>query len=942
MKHVSLRKICLFTALILVTAQSFLIYPEASRADSASIVRTGDASYGGSKVGTFTVNDETAFCVEHDKNSTPTGSANKGESVYDNDNIRRALYYGWNGDGNIFGKDRDRGYVVTSLILSRLYTGTDAGGHSIDGYSELWNLANNGSIPSHSIDFSDHKLSTHIDGDKQVSQESTFEADSDNTITFTLPDGMHLTHDDTGMHDIGKVTLKGGERFHLWASLDYNNDWSSGDVTGSMKVYQPFLTIVTDKSNQNLMRYYQVDPPQYNGISARFYPRTVQETIHYKDRETGQEVHPDTTKTVTIGSHYDEWNIGNQWFDNHTENTIGDAEQQGTVPSNNYDLTFWYSTQWTLHAQYIDTWTGQVMWTEDTPNIWVGSNYDKWASQGEFDRDGHHYKETGQNHFTGAMPRGDLTVSFYYDPYNHARVTWQNAYPNNDVFKSADDLVKVGNGYYYDQPGSFTTDDGRVFDRINGDTFNGSQPYNDISHVFQYHLRRHVEVNYYDNRTGQKIKDSKEYDLHQGDAYSESSPDITTSRNNKTYHYRFVKATGNAQSGTIGTDNITINYYYDVPLMQIGVKDLQVYTAPKEDGLPVKVALDKLYNYDTSIGDMDSKTLNVSLYQGSTQIATTKFAANKVPDNLTFKIPAAYLSGVKAEDGSKLPYTVRFSAYDANDFDVIPSEQALTTDGYTSSKATILFDVNSNSSHQDSLKQVVRTETSSDGKYNDTPTNETFQYYARPLPANKTGYGSAANLQYTYLNGLGDDYQYATKINEDAFTFQAPEKLQDTSYLDYAVKDGLVNVPMTESAQNVDLVGSNYQRNETFVFPHMNVEDDTGDLFTDKQVATHDTRIHRKIYDGGNQFYTPIWPDKSINIPATFHVDYESNALGANQVTLKLADHLKLVAYMYAWMGSPTIGKDELLMEPVNTDNPFPDGLPAGFTKADEQWIEKD
>ncbi|MFT9116805.1 MAG: MucBP domain-containing protein [Sporolactobacillus sp.] len=907
----------------------------------------GKVTDGVNTVGYFIVDGHQAFCTYH-AGDTPTSDTSQiANKEYNNTKAETVLYYGLDGPGDIFKDEHGNYYdwtnwtdatIATTLALDTVLHG-NAYGKAPKGYQTLVDKAGSTTAPDYHFHFSNNNPNVNFVNGQQVSDTITLVGDSRNSVTLQIPDGMHLHNNGHSTNGVGSETIYGGESFYLTADAGYNNDWSSGDVSGTLPGFTPYVMTFSGKGPSNheyqplANKVWKFDPPPVDGIHVHFYPRTVTETIHYKDRETGQEVRGDTQKTVTIGSRYDEWTAGNQWYDNHTELPIGDNEQQGTVPSYNYDLTFWYSTQWTLHANYIDTWTGQTMWTEDTPNIWTGSTYDKWASQGTFDRDGHHYEETGQNHVTGTMPRGDLTVSFYYDPYNHARVTWQNAYPANDVFKSADDLVKVGNGYYYDQPGSFTTADGRVFDRITGDTFNGSMPYNDISHVFDYHLRRHVEVNYYDNRTGQKIQDSKAYDLHQGDAYSESPPVITTSRNGKDYTYRYVREDGSSQNGTISTDNVTINYYYDLPLIQAGVKTIKVYTAPASDGLPVRVYLDKLYNYDSSIGDMSKKMISVTLMQGDKALATQPYSAKDLPTDTTFKVPANVL---KVNDHE--PYTVALTAYDPNDFDVMASERQVTTQGYTSSQDTIDFDVTSNSTHSDSQKRVVMTEDTV-GQPMQTH-DETFTYYARPLPPNKTGYGSATNLQYTYLNELGDDYQYATTINDEAFTFQTSSKLQDTSYLNYPVKDGVVNVPMTESAQNADLVGANYQRNETFVFPHVNVEDENGHLFTDKQAADHDARIQHKLYDGGNEFYTPIWPDQSIQIPATFPVDYVSNPLGVNQVTLRLDDQLKLVAYMYAWMGSPTISKDELLMIPVNTDNPFPEGLPAGWTKSDEEWIE--
>lgn len=827
-------------------------------------------------VGDFTIGGQQAFCVWHDGTTPPSDAAKESYDDYNNDKIRTALYYGWNGPKNIFGSDRSRGIVVTTLVLSRLRNGKDAGGEYINGYSSLWDKAQKGDAPDGTWYFSDHKLSVSIKDGKQVSQTTTLEGDSDNTVTIKVPSGMHLKNLTRSTNGTGNETVHGGDSFYLWADLSYGNNWSTGKMKGTEKGYVPMLLKFKSSSYQPIATAKESDPPPEDGISADFYPRTVN-----------------------------------------------------------------------VYAQYIDTYDNSVMWQESKGKSTIGSNYSITASTSSFTGNGTKgakgatYKETGKSTVTGKTGSTDLYVKFYYDRYRNNKVVYQNKYPNHQVFNQALKEVKVGNTYLWTIPQSVTTG-GNTYDLYNNEslqnanyTYTGKQPDKDLSQTFLYILRRSVTVNYYDNRTGKKIQTSKVYTLHQGDSYQENHPGITTTKNGKSYAYRFVKATGNAQKGTVGTGNIVINYYYDIPLAQVSLKKLQIYTAPSSEGLPVKVTVGKvLYNYATSINDMSTKKISVSLYRGSTRIATHQYAVKSIPVNLTFTIP----SSVLARDTNK-PYTVRLDGFSANDFDVSPAGGQLTTQGYTSSEETVEFNVNSSSSHEDSQQRVVMTEITV-GQPMETH-YETFKYYARPIPKMKTGYGFAADVTLNYSNELGHDYNYATGVAEDNFTFQAPSVLQDTSYLNYPTKNGKVNVPML-SHRNINDSASVYQKSESFKFPHVNVEDKTGKLFTDQQVNAHDSRIKNKLYDGKYQFYTPIWPDKSQKIPATYAADYSTNPLGVNKVTLKIQDQLRLVAYMYAWMGSPTISKDELLMEPVNTDNPFPDGLPAGFTKADEQWIKND
>ncbi|WP_332239098.1 MucBP domain-containing protein [Sporolactobacillus sp. KGMB 08714] len=509
-------------------------------------------------------------------------------------------------------------------------------------------------------------------------------------------------------------------------------------------------------------------------------------------------------------------------------------------------------------------------------------------------------------------------------------------YTGNKVKSDDTNTLTIGSSFSYTPPKTITSG-GDSYDADSTAPWKGKVPSNSIDHTFGYKLRREVTVNYLDNRTGKPIASSKSYSVHQGDHYSEAPPTNFKTKNGE-YTYRYVKESGDSQSGTISRNNITINYYYDIPLIKTGLKDLKIYTAPVADGLPVSVQLNKIFNYSSSLADMSKSPIAVSLYQGSKRIATQTYTAASLPEDLTFKISSR--SGLVKN--THKPYTVKFENYNANDVKIEDDTTAaaqLTTDGYTSSEDTVTLNLKNSVNDLDQAKRVVMTEIAP--KQSMTQIYETFNYSATPLPKTKTGYGVASTVRLDYQNELGVNYNYATPVSEDDFTFQAPSVLQDKSYLDYPVKNGDVNVPMT--ATRIAFVnGSNYWRDESFVFPHMNVEDDTGHLFTDEQAAAKDSRIKKKLYNGHNEFYTPIWPDKSQTIPATYNVDYSTNPLGVNKVTLKIQDQLQLVAYMYAWMGSSTINKDELLMEPVNTDNPFPNGLPPGWTKSDEQWIEND
>jgi hypothetical protein len=766
------------TKVLSLTASLFQL-DSAKAASTPKIVYRGQVSYGGSIVGVFTVDGEQAFCLEHSKASAPTGTPYEDKINYDNKNIQRALYYGWGGPKNIFGNDRERGIVVTSLVLSRLYTGDYAGGGSINGYDKLWDLAHNGELPNESFKFSDRSLSVSVKGNKQVSQSTTLIADSSNSTTVKVPSGITIVNETTGKKVTnGSMTIKGGQTVHLEADLTVSYDYDTGDLSGSAKFLQPLIVKPKSSRYQVLGLWHWVkDPDKTTSFTAKFVKRTKTITLYHKDKYSST-----TLKTET----------------------------------------------------YVKP---------------IGYCYD-------------------------------------YAPFN-----------------------------------SFTKS-GKTYDKENSNHFKGCLGTTNVTHTFYYKLRRSVTVNYYDNRTGEKIKGTKTYTVHQGDKYSETHPTIKKGE----YTYRYVKKTGSAESGTVGTSNITINYYYDLPLAKIQLDKLQIYTAKSTEGLPVRVYMSKVENYPESVKDMSTSKITLALYQGSTKLDSKDFTAKSLPNQTTFKITSGLTKN------SHKAYTVKLEGYNKNDFAVVSGADKLTTDGYTSNEGTVTFNVNSNISHSDNKSYVVMTEITP--KTNMKKYYETMTYSVTPLPKQKTGYGVTTTVTLKYINELGSDYNYATSVPSVGLNFHAPKSLMD-SYLDYKKVGSNIEVPMDKSESISLPIGATYQKTFIYHFPHINVEKMTGNLFTDQEVANKDSRIKNTLIDGGHQFYTPIWANLG-NYP----VDYTSTQIGVNKVILKMTDSINLYAQMLATMDSSTEKLDEILFMPINAEHPFASGKPDNWTNEDVKWLK--
>ena len=256
----------------------------------ASIEYRGQVSYGGSIVGDFAVNGKQAFCLQHPLPTPGTGTPNNGLEPYSNDNIKRILYYGWEGPANIFS-DRSQGIVVTSLVLSKYYNG-DISGTSLPGWAQLDNLAQNGTTPNHQINISKSNLNVNVSRNLQVSESTTIQATTDNKVSINIPNGITLVNETTGNRVTnGVATVKGGDTIRLEAALNYTNNFNTGSLKGSILEFQPLVVRPQNGSYQDIgtWRWYD-DPTQVISIKANFFAREGWLNLVKKGNDTTQNI----------------------------------------------------------------------------------------------------------------------------------------------------------------------------------------------------------------------------------------------------------------------------------------------------------------------------------------------------------------------------------------------------------------------------------------------------------------------------------------------------------------------------------------------------------------------------------------------------------------------------------------------------------------------------
>ncbi|MGX1450079.1 fibronectin-binding protein [Bacillus sp. 153480037-1] len=486
---------------------------------------------------------------------------------------------------------------------------------------------------------------------------------------------------------------------------------------------------------------------------------------------------------------------------------------------------------------------------------------------------------------------------------------------NNNLLKEEKYTRNIGTEYSFD-PKSSITDNGDKYIPVDNKTKKGVLGNKDVTVKFYYNLQRKVTVKHVDARDDRVIK--TESDLYvRGSKYS-----YKPKKDLKKGDYTYRPVSTAVQKGEIGSKDIVITFYYDVPLIKASMKKIQIYTELASKGLPVKINLDRVNVYPDSVNDMSKEKIKLSIYQGKDVVATKEYTAKSLPTKTEMKIPATDLVVNK-----KKSYTVKLEGFNKNAFDIETKIASLKTDGYAASQKKIT----ANAANATSLeyKGVVMTEReiNKDMKLY----YETLSIPLKTLSKMRTGYGFEMPVNINYKNEI------STWSDDMELMMKTPTSIVDKSYIDYPVKNKIASVPLEKTKGASTKSGESTTISNTYELQHVNVEKQTGSLFTDDQVRNKDKRIKHELINGERKFYLPIWGDIG---DYKFTVE-STKAIGVNQVSFVVNHNLNVYAHMIAHMDSKTIKEDAVLMKPISLDNPFPEGLPKGWTNKDEQWIKK-
>ena len=277
-----------------------------ARGAAYQVSNLGSVTYGGSKVGHFTIDGKIAFCIQHSKKSPPSGESFVAE-IYTNDTIKKCLYYGWQGQKQWSGFNSEaQGIVVTSLALSHFYSNDPANVTPL--ISDFVNYINSQPVPDNNISFSPNEVEATLQSDgTQRTSDITLNGSSDNNVTFTLQGGVTLVKND-GTEMSGTVTVSGGTTFYLKAPLTVNDAFETGTLYGSLGEYNSVLYTPTKSSYQKItqIRDAATDPSHATNLKVNWLKAgnlTINKTNGYGELVSGAKFR---VHSVSPGVNYDE------------------------------------------------------------------------------------------------------------------------------------------------------------------------------------------------------------------------------------------------------------------------------------------------------------------------------------------------------------------------------------------------------------------------------------------------------------------------------------------------------------------------------------------------------------------------------------------------------------------------------------------------------------
>ena len=270
-----------------VTSQSINIV----EASSHKLDYLGQTTAWGTECGNYLIDGRRAWCIEHKKDSPPSGVLNG--DVYKSTeekfaNMRKIMYYGWYGYEQWSGMDNlsdiERNTMM-SIALSKAYSGTKIRQTIIN---DFYNFAVSQPDPLNKnvLKFSKQIVNVWYDKDAKIqkSESSTLNGPSKYHVTINPQTSKVRVVNETRGTSGQVVDVYGGDTVHYEADADYTGNSYSGWLKGGFS-FAPLIVHNGNSAQQHISTWVTTDPDEPTCLNADF--KAVVGSLKLRKTDTG-------------------------------------------------------------------------------------------------------------------------------------------------------------------------------------------------------------------------------------------------------------------------------------------------------------------------------------------------------------------------------------------------------------------------------------------------------------------------------------------------------------------------------------------------------------------------------------------------------------------------------------------------------------------------------
>lgn len=270
-----------------VTSQSINIV----EASSFKFDYLGQTTAWGTECGNYLIDGRRAWCIEHKKDSPPSGVING--DVYKSTeekfaNMRKIMYYGWYGYEQWSGMDNlsdiERNTMM-SIALSKAYSGTKIRQTIIN---DFYNFAVSQPDPLNKnvLKFSKQIVNVWYDKDAKIqkSESSTLNGPSKYHVTINPQTSKVRVVNETRGTSGQVVDVYGGDTVHYEADADYTGNSYSGWLKGGFS-FAPLIVHNGNSAQQHISTWVTTDPDEPTCLNADF--KAVVGSLKLRKTDTG-------------------------------------------------------------------------------------------------------------------------------------------------------------------------------------------------------------------------------------------------------------------------------------------------------------------------------------------------------------------------------------------------------------------------------------------------------------------------------------------------------------------------------------------------------------------------------------------------------------------------------------------------------------------------------